>query len=455
MTILAHIPLNWEETSAGRSKKMSVQRAPPGKGKSRGEDPAAEFLRSCDEEPPTKPKGTARGRPPLTPRTPASLQETHNANSESSQGTRNADAGLGTADPAEATGEGKESSGEGKSDEEDVYDAIKTVIREWYLKEWGRMLDTLPDYTSEELEEMVQFLLRNPDTEEYIREIWKHHCTPSQWQQLQTREREIRQTLQADVTHSREQARGFSGDFSEKNLGAVINSASGEITSDKDYEMERHPFLYAVSQKKLSGVDGTLVEVLRREFAMVAERFDSAGRQHQALREEHDRNREEHREESRRNQEKADGQFQTLLDCLKGGTTADLDKSTEDLPSEKNVPSRNRVPVSFSPDPGVPVDGVGYLRGTTSGRATVPDLSGPRDRAIALRTPDSVMPVRAADSYWGSGPITVFSQKMPPIEYFSGKGGELSKNGLACSGDRSQGLRNWMRRGDFIMLRPA
>ena len=317
-TILAHIPLNCEENvhrlRRCRSREHHQEKGNPG-AKTLQRNPYVPVMKSH----PRNIKGTARSRPSLTPWTPASLQETHNANSESSQGTTNAGAGPGTADPAEATGEGEESRGEGESDEEDEYGDRKTVIEGWYMEEWGGMLDTLPDYTSEELEEMVRHLLRKPGLEEYIHEIWKHHCTPSQWQQLQTREREIRQTLQADVTHSREQARRLSGDLSEKKLG-------------------------------------------------------------------------------------------------------DLDKSTEDLPSEKNVPSKNRDPVGFAPDPGVPVDGVGYLRGTTSGRATVPDLSSPRDRAIALGTPDSVISLRAADGYCGSGPITMFSQKMAPIEYFSGKG---------------------------------
>ena len=79
-------------------------------------------------------------------------------------------------------------------------------------------------------------------------------------------------------------------------------------------------------------------------------------------------------------------------------------------------------PVSFTQTAHLSMDGVGLVQGSTQGDPVAPDMSG--NGALALRPTYATVadPTYRNDGDPSAGPLTVFSQKMPPIEIFSGQG---------------------------------
>ena len=191
-----------------------------------------------------------------------------------------------------------------------------------------------------------------------------------------------------------------------ENSDRALNKYDGGNTSVKEYGVDSY-FLQAVKQNRFSQVDGALVEVLRKEFELVADRHHSL-RQHfeyqmttvhnqlfktgEALEDLHQRStrletgieltqrkidsthvkldqqidtlgdrmkddmdaktsRMETSITDRmdRNQEETKGQLQTLLNCFKGDSTHDLTKYAGDSSSEKNIKSKASWTSQFCP----------------------------------------------------------------------------------------------------------
>ena len=59
-----------------------------------------------------------------------------------------------------------------------------------------QIIQKTEDYTSEELGNMVSYLLRNPMLEPVIHTLWQRMCTPRQQEQLREKERIFKKTMQ-------------------------------------------------------------------------------------------------------------------------------------------------------------------------------------------------------------------------------------------------------------------
>ena len=320
---------------------------------------------------------------------------------------------------------------------------------------------------------MVNHLVQNLHLEGSIRTIWKQNCTLAQLEQLRQREDELRKSL---VTTNKEtQLRRINQSFSRE------DKSSRDLTPEKlairkTELVKHHPFLQAAVGEGLPTQVPELVDLLHQEFSVIADHLETTRQQHWMFRKDVDTQTEkvhnqlfscgealedlhhrstrletgiqeaktgiheaktgihEIRSEQSKAQEQArasDAQAKTyhdeVLRCLTGGSkpvvldASDPTARTVTLDAGSLVPRMAPSPVSFTMSAGLSHQDVGRVQGSTRGDPETQALAG--NREVALRPTYAAVadPTYRSGGDSSGGPMTVFSQRMPPVEMFSGK----------------------------------